>query len=371
MATGRIPTTANSPLTAKGDLFGYSTTQARVAVGNDGETLVADSSTSTGLNYKPLDAAGKNYLINGGFDIWQRGTSFTPSSTAYCADRWTYNNNSAMTISRQTSGLTGFTYALRMQRNSGSTSTTQVIVAQSMESSQALSLAGKTATISFYVRCGATYASGTAYGYVYTGTGTDQNLLVGYTGATSPFAATFTPTTTWTRVTATGTISSSATEVALQINFNPTGTAGATDFLEIAGVQLELGSTATTFSRAGGTIQGELAACQRYYWRNTPGTAYGSHSGTAIVNTSTSLNIVFNNPTSMRVAPTAIEYGNLAVFDTSTVIALSTLSLISSQSSIGTIFVSATGTAFGSFGKVMYVLNNNNTAGYFGASAEL
>ena len=52
MATGRVPTTANSPLTAKGDLFGYSTTQARVAVGNDGETLVADSSTSTGLRYQ-------------------------------------------------------------------------------------------------------------------------------------------------------------------------------------------------------------------------------------------------------------------------------------------------------------------------------
>jgi hypothetical protein len=45
MATGRVPTTANSPLTAKGDLFGYSTTQARVAVVYNGETLVADSST--------------------------------------------------------------------------------------------------------------------------------------------------------------------------------------------------------------------------------------------------------------------------------------------------------------------------------------
>ena len=51
MATGRVPTTANSPLTAKGDLFGYSTTQARVAVGSDGDTLVADSAASTGLRW--------------------------------------------------------------------------------------------------------------------------------------------------------------------------------------------------------------------------------------------------------------------------------------------------------------------------------
>jgi hypothetical protein len=39
MATGRVPTTANSPLTAKGDLFTFSTTQARLAVGNDGEQI--------------------------------------------------------------------------------------------------------------------------------------------------------------------------------------------------------------------------------------------------------------------------------------------------------------------------------------------
>lgn len=52
MATGRVPTTANSPLTAKGDLFGYSTTQARVPVGNNGESLVADSSASTGLKWQ-------------------------------------------------------------------------------------------------------------------------------------------------------------------------------------------------------------------------------------------------------------------------------------------------------------------------------
>ena len=79
MATGRVPTTANSPLTAKGDLFGYSTTQARVAVGNDGETLVADSSTSTGLRYQATNEAGKNCIINGGMDIFQR-TSFSTNN---------------------------------------------------------------------------------------------------------------------------------------------------------------------------------------------------------------------------------------------------------------------------------------------------
>jgi len=52
MATGRVPTTANSPLTTKGDLFTYSTAPARLAVGANDTALVADSTQSTGLAYK-------------------------------------------------------------------------------------------------------------------------------------------------------------------------------------------------------------------------------------------------------------------------------------------------------------------------------
>jgi hypothetical protein len=41
-----------------------------------------------------------------------------------------------------------------------------------------------------------------------------------------------------------------------------------TDYILWSGAQLEIGSVPTTFSRAGGTIQGELAACQRYYQKS-------------------------------------------------------------------------------------------------------
>jgi hypothetical protein len=382
MATGRIPTTANSPLTVKGDLFGYSTTQARVPVGNDGETLVADSSTTTGLNYKPLDAAGKNPLLNSAFQIWQRGTSISvaaSTNTGYSADRWNSISaaSQASTISRQvtndTTNLPNIQYCARVQRNSGQTGTGKYYFNQSLETVNTIPFVGKQVTLSFYARKGADYSptSSALEVWLVTQTGTDQSLGAYSDFTTKPIDGVATLTTTWQRFTFTGTVASTATEMAVSLNMTPTGTASTNDYFEVTGVQIELGATATTFSRAQGTIQGELAACQRYYWRNTPGTAYGGHSAIAITNSSTSINIVFNNPTSMRVQPTSIDFANLAVFDTSVVTAISSLSIVSSQSSPGTTYVSAGGTGLGSLGRVQYILNNNNTAGYFGASAEL
>ena len=273
MATGRIPTTANSPLTVKGDLFGYSTTQARVPVGNDGETLVADSSTTTGLNYKPLDAAGKNGVINGGMDIWQRGTSFIGTAFNYTADRFMCVRGgfaAGMTVSRQTSAQTGFQYAMRMQRDSGNTGTQGLTILTALETANSLQFAGKAVTVSFYARAGANYSGGSLTTILYSGTGTDQatSSIGSWTGNATVATLNSTLTTTFQRFTTTATVGSTATQLGFNISWTPTGTAGTNDWVEITGLQLELGSTATTFSRAGGTIQGELAACQRYYQKS-------------------------------------------------------------------------------------------------------
>jgi hypothetical protein len=49
----------SSPLTTKGDLYTYSTTDARLPVGTNGHTLVADSSTATGLAWAAAAGGGK------------------------------------------------------------------------------------------------------------------------------------------------------------------------------------------------------------------------------------------------------------------------------------------------------------------------
>jgi hypothetical protein len=208
MATGRVPTTANSPLTAKGDLFTYSTTQARLAVGNNGDTLLADSSATTGLRWQGNFAAGKNKIINGDFGIWQRGTSFTPSAAwNYNADRFAmYCAGSGHTpvVSRQTftpgtapvAGYEGLYFWRYSQAAAGSGNTTNNI-AQRIENVQ--TFANQQVTLSFW---GKADASRTVTSEFYQEFGSGGSVGV----TTSIGSHSFT--TSWQRFTATVTVPS-------------------------------------------------------------------------------------------------------------------------------------------------------------------
>jgi hypothetical protein len=269
------------------------------------------------LRYQAHTEAGKNFFINGGFDIWQRGTSSLAfQNAAYTADRWqaTAQGGSTGVVSRQVTGdttnLPSIQYCARVQRNSGQTNLNNISFIQSLETVNSIPLAGKTVVLSFYARAGANFsaASSTLKVDLISGTGTDQNWSAfAYTGSAYPISSTGTLTTTWQRFTFTGTVAATATEISTQIYYTPTGTAGANDYFEVTGVQLELGSAASNFSRTGGTIQGELAACQRYYQRIT-GTASNTAyicSGVAISTTRVFLN--YASPVTMRTAPSIAQ----------------------------------------------------------------
>jgi hypothetical protein len=117
------------------------------------------------------------------------------------------------------------------------------------------------------------------------------------------------------RYSATGTLSSAATQIGIISQWTPSGTAGADDSLYVTGVQLEVGSTATPFQTAsGGSIQNELDMCQRYYQKSYPqGTApatasvvngiqVGKVGSNTVDNAERYGSVVF--PVVMRIAPT-------------------------------------------------------------------
>jgi hypothetical protein len=261
--------------------------------------------------------------------IAQRGTSFslaasTPFASGYILDRWqtTTSANQACTVSRvltnDTTNLPNIQYAMRYQRNSGQTGTTGITLAQNFETINSIPFAGKTVTLSFYARAGANYsATSNALQYtLFTGTGTDQNAFAGYTGAASPISSSATLTATWQRFTATGTIAATATEMAMTFLFiptNTTGPAGAADYYELTGVQLDIGSVALPFRTNAPTLQGELAACQRYYYRQSSG-GY-SYLGTAVAQSATVAIAYVPYPVTMRTNPTAIDYSSIQFFD--------------------------------------------------------
>ncbi len=280
MSTGRLGAgdTAIQPtiFDAKGDLLTATAgdTPARLAVGNNGETLVADSASSVGLRWQQPKT--QNAVFNSAFDVWQRGTSVATGSgaagSAYTADRWqSIMTSGAMTTSRQsvgdTTNLPNIRYCARVQRDSGSTNTNNVNLTQTLETADSLRFSGQTITLSFYARKGANYssASDALSVQLYYGTGTDQNVIYTFTGSTAVINTTKTLTTTWQRFTATATVNAASTEIGWNFGYTPVGTAGAADYFEITGVQLEIGSVATPYSRMSGTLAGELAACQRYY----------------------------------------------------------------------------------------------------------
>jgi hypothetical protein len=235
----------------------------------------------------------RNKIINGNFDIWQRGTSLGSGTGArYLADRFVNNSNgSTYTVSRQSfsNGQTDVPnnpdYYISASVASVAGNSNRVTFQQDIESVKTLS--GKTATLSFYAKADSNKSISIEFIQDFGSGGSPSAVIVGI-GVQK-----LNLTTSWQKFTVTANIPSISGKTIgtnnddhLSVIFwfdagsdfnsrtNSLGQQSGT--FDIAQVQLEEGSVATPFEvRPIGT---ELALCQRYYEKSyelnvTPGTA--------------------------------------------------------------------------------------------------
>jgi len=373
--------TTKATLTTKGDIYAATaaSTPARLGVGSNGETLVADSAATTGLRYSPAPAIG-NPILNSAFQVWQRNTSatYTGNSNQYTgADRWSYLGSvgSSATISRQVTGdttnLPNIQYCTRYLRTAGNTDTNVLYFAQTFETINTYQFVGKTITLSFYARKGANYSAASSYlaANLAYGTGTDQ-ALNGGAAANNIVTQQNVLTSTWTRFSVTAAVPTAATQLVAMFTWAGVGTAGAADYYEITGVQIDQGSVALPFRTYAATLQGELSACQRYYvaW-NTASEVTDARIGQGFASSTTSAGFAIPLPVQMRVAPTTIDWTNTAVNYITAEQSITALAFTSNVNNKQTAAITAT-VASGLTANAPYFLSTR-VSNRFGLGAEL
>jgi hypothetical protein len=332
-----------------------------------------------------------NAIINGAFDIWQRGTSFSGMGFGgFTADRFSnsQDNTLAVTVNRETfspgsapvSGYEGtFFHRTAVPSNSGA----GVYAFVSHKIEDARSFAGQTVTFSFWAKA----TSGTPK----IGLNLGQNFGTGGSSGTRLVQTPFTISTSWARYQVTlqlpsivgKTIGSNST-VEIEIWYTAgstfTSRAGAignqSNTFDIWGVQLEAGTTATPFKRNANSIQGELAACQRYYERInwTKESAYAVF-GMGVGISTTIAQIFIPMAVDKRVKPTSIDTltaaTGLELVSGNAAYALTSLAIepnLSSNRSLGINAVVGSGlTANAPY----YLRIANNVNCFIGISAEL
>ena len=246
------------------------------------------------LNAMPYDAASTNLLINGGFDVWQRGTSF--SASGYSADRWTLACNGSgatMAITQQafTLGQTDVSenpqYYLRYNQSVAGSGGTYNILQQRVEN--VLLLSGKTVTLSFYAKAA---AATSVYTYANQNFGSGGSSDVGVMGATISVG------TSWVKYTQTFEMPSVSGKTVGANSYTYFGFVmpnNATFTFNIAQVQLNYGAVALPFVPR--PFADELRLCQRYYLPNVARGASGYAAGTIAY-------ITIRLPEGMRAKPT-------------------------------------------------------------------
>jgi len=269
----------------------------------------------------------RNVVMNGSFDIWQRGTTFTsPTGGTYTADRWRGGGSGAsagtFTFARTALGPTelplteaSLTYYVKHTQTVAPSGIHNI--EQRIENVR--TFAGKTVTLSFYARLNSGTFPLTFEVIQSLGTGgSGSPATVTPTIRNSSGTVVTTATSSWARYYATFTIPS--------LSGMTIGTAG-NDYLsllwnqpasgtwnfDITGIQLEQGPVATPFEQI--PIGAELALCQRYYYKIQPTVDGQWMSNVGVGRTSTEVLIPVTLPVTMRATPTIFTAAWIAVGD--------------------------------------------------------
>jgi hypothetical protein len=342
----------------------------------------------------------KNRIINGAMVIDQRnaGASVTPADSQYTLDRWQarLTQSSKFSVQQSLTAPVGFSNSLKIT----SLSAYSVLagdfffVNQQIEGYNAADLGwgtanAKTVTLSFWVQSSLT---GTFGGVIRNGSGASYSY---------PFTYSISSANTWTQISVTiagptstwaaSTTNGSAIEVDFALGVGSTfsttagawasgtylsatgatsvvGTNGATFY--ITGVQLEKGSTATSFDyRPYGT---ELALCQRYYEKLLGDGASGAYAafGTGYSSSATTSGPIYVRFYPKRATPTCSVGGTQRVLSGSSV-GLSVTASDAYVSATGNGYINISWTTSITAGNATMLTANNDSSAYVAASAEL
>jgi hypothetical protein len=362
---------------ARGSAIGTAT-EGMVTYLNDSDTY----QSWNGSAWVGIGGGATNAIINGAFEINQRGFSSSTATDTYGFDRWQMftAGDGSTTYSAQTftpgTGPAGYesTNFARLVSASQTSSAAVSRLQQAVEDVR--TFAGQTITVSFFAKA----ATGTPK----IALELSQSFGSGGSSLVNTIGGQATISTAWARYFLTVSVPSVSGKTIgagslLRVNFY---TSAGTDFnartdslgiqsntFDIWGVQLEAGPVATPFRRNANSIQGELAACQRYYYRNTAIGTFNYYS-TALASTTTAAQGQVLFPVTMRTAPTSVDFSNLTLYDGVNFNAVTALTINApTAGGFGSLLnlTSSSLTAFRSYS----LLANSTTSSHLGFSAEL
>lgn len=302
----------------------YPVTVGTAAPASPAQGAVWVDTTSPGVDPTQYQLSNRNRCHNGGMRVAQRGTTGAGStgatpSTFSGIDRWMAFRNTfaaGMTWSQQSASLpSGFANSMRLQRDSANASTAPLWAVQTFENEASTPFQGQPVVLSFWAKVGANFSGAGMNVQLLSGTGTEATAAntagpTFATGNVNEISTLVTVTTSWQRfVLYDAALASGLTQIAVAFGFIPSGTASTNDWIEITGVQLEIGTALTPYEAR--PIQQDLGLCQRYYYRWTSDQT-GAYAGVGVCRSTTSGTFLVKFPVTMRATPTGFAVSSTA-----------------------------------------------------------